>query len=201
MGLETTCEARFAGQVATGKLHLDGTALTFRGAFRLDIPLAGTTAEARRGQLAVSFAAGTAAFVLGADAEKWALRMRYPRGRLDKLGIKPAMKVAVLGVDDAAFDAELAGRTANVSRGRAQKDTDVVLVGMSKKADLERLQGLRAKIKKGGAIWVVWPKGRKEFREDDVRAHGPAAGLVDVKVVSFSETLSGLKMVIPVKDR
>ena len=40
----------------------------------------------------------------------------------------------------------------------------------------------------------MWPKGRKEFREDDVRAAGPSVGLVDVKVVAFSETLSGLKM-------
>jgi hypothetical protein len=34
-----------------------------------------------------------------------------------------------------------------------------------------------------------------------VRAAGPGAGLVDVKVVSFSETLSALKMVIPVAQR
>jgi hypothetical protein len=34
-----------------------------------------------------------------------------------------------------------------------------------------------------------------------VRAAGPAAGLVDVKVVSFSDSLSGLKMVIPVAQR
>ena len=51
------------------------------------------------------------------------------------------------------------------------------------------------------AVWVVWPKGQKAFREDDARTAGPAAGLVDVKVASFSETLSALKMVIPVKDR
>jgi hypothetical protein len=35
------------------------------------------------------------------------------------------------------------------------------------------------------------------LREDDVRTAGPSAGLVDVKVVSFSDTLSGLKMMIP----
>jgi hypothetical protein len=34
-----------------------------------------------------------------------------------------------------------------------------------------------------------------------VRAHGPQAGLVDVKVMSFSDVLSGLKMVIPVAQR
>ena len=59
----------------------------------------------------------------------------------------------------------------------------------------------RAAIKPNGAIWVVWPKGRKELREDDVRAFGPGVGLVDVKVVSVSEILSGLKMVIPLAQR
>ena len=72
---------------------------------------------------------------------------------------------------------------------------------MSAVRDLARLRVLRETIKPGGGIWVVWPKGRKEFREDDVRAAGPSVGLVDVKVVAFSETLSGLKMMIPVKLR
>jgi hypothetical protein len=34
-----------------------------------------------------------------------------------------------------------------------------------------------------------------------VRAAGPAARLVDVKVVSVSDTLSGLKMMVPVALR
>ena len=50
-------------------------------------------------------------------------------------------------------------------------------------------------------IWAVWPKGRKKLREDDVRGYALAQGLVDVKVVSFSETLSGLKLMIPRKLR
>jgi hypothetical protein len=54
---------------------------------------------------------------------------------------------------------------------------------------------------KDGAVWVVWPKGRREFREDDVRAYGPRAKLVDVKVVRFSDTLSALKMMIPRAQR
>ena len=58
----------------------------------------------------------------------------------------------------------------------------------------------RAKIE-DGAVWVVWPKGRKEFREDDVRAYGPRAKLVDVKVVRFSDALSALKMMIPRAQR
>jgi hypothetical protein len=47
----------------------------------------------------------------------------------------------------------------------------------------------------------VWPKGRPEFREDDVRRAALGAGLVDVKVVAFSAALSALKLVIPVAQR
>jgi len=139
--------------------------------------------------------------LLGKDAEKWALKIRYPRGRLDKLGIKPGMRVAVVGLDDAELLAELLERTGDVKAGRPKLETDAILVALAKTADLPKLKALRTSIKKNGMIWVVWPKGRKEFREDDVRAYGPTAGLVDVKVMSFSDTLSGLKLVIPIKDR
>jgi hypothetical protein len=201
MGLEATCEARFAGKVGTGRAHLESTELTFRGDFRLKIPLKGASVEVEKGLLTVSSAEGTASFVLGKEAEKWALKIRYPRGRLDKLGIKPESRVAVIAVDDPEFREELRARTEDVADSRPRKDSDVIVVGMARRSDLARLKALRAFIKSNGAIWVVWPKGRKEFREDDVRAHGPAAGLVDVKVMSFSDTLSGLKMVIPLKDR
>ena len=46
-------------------------------------------------------------------------------------------------------------------------------------------------IKPAGAIWVLWPKGRKEFREDDVRDYGPRAELVDVKVVASRTRSAG----------
>ena len=44
-------------------------------------------------------------------------------------------------------------------------------------------------------------KGRKDLTEGDVRAAGKAAGLVDVKVVRFSDTHTAEKFVIPVADR
>ena len=85
--------------------------------------------------------------------------------------------------------------------GRAPKEADLLFVGMARVSDLPRLEKLRGAIKRNGAIWVIWPKGVKAFREDDVRAYGPQVGLVDVKVVSFSDVLSGLEMVIPVALR
>ena len=72
---------------------------------------------------------------------------------------------------------------------------------MERPAHLARLAKARTAIAPDGATWVVWPEGRKVFREDDVRAFAPRTGLVDIKVVAFFETLSGLKLVVPLRDR
>jgi hypothetical protein len=144
--------------------------------------------------------AGEARFELGRDAEKWALKIRYPRGLMDKLGVRPGARVSVVGRHEPWFLGELERRGAVVSRA-VRKGSDLVFAAMSAPADLSRLPVLREAVEPAGAVWVIWPKGRKELREDDVRAAGPAARLVDVKVVSVSETLSGLKMMIPVALR
>src|SRR5262247_3013381 len=99
MGLEAGCQARFGGKTSDGQARLEEKELLFRGDFRLRVPLQEIrSAEAKGGQLRVAFAGGVATFRLKtqAEAEKWALKIRYPRGRLDKLGVKPALRIAVL---------------------------------------------------------------------------------------------------------
>ena len=202
MGREAACEARFAGRASRGKAHLDSGELRFSGDFRLKIPIADVReAAARDGSLKVSFPGGVATFVLGPQAEAWAAGIRAPRSRLDKLGVKSGSRVCVLGIRDTAFLRELKERAADVSEGRPRKDCDLVFVAMDKKADLARLEKLRSCIRPAGAIWVVRPKGPQGLSEDDIRAHGTRAGLVDVKVVSFSPELSALKFVIPLSLR
>jgi hypothetical protein len=56
-------------------------------------------------------------------------------------------------------------------------------------------------IKDDGAIWIVRPKGRPEITEAETMAAGKRAGLVDVKVVAFSDTHTAEKYVIPVSRR
>lgn len=202
MGLEARCEGRWGGHAGTGVLKFEEKEVVFRGDFRLKIPVAAIkSATAQKGQLTVTFGTERASFTLGPAAEKWVAKLSTPRSRADKLGVKPGSTVGVFGVSDPTFLDELHDRGALVSVGRAPKEADLLFVGMTRVADLPKLEKLRAAIKKNGAIWVIWPKGVKAFREDDVRAYGPQAGLVDVKVVSFSEVLSGLKMVIPVALR
>ena len=123
------------------------------------------------------------------------------RSRLDKLGVKPGMRVALVGLDDAAFRRELRERTDDIAEDRPRKDTEMILFAVDGPAPLKRLTALQGSIKRNGVIWVVWPKGQPHIKEDTIRAAAIAQGLVDIKVMAFSETLSGLKLVIPVAKR
>jgi hypothetical protein len=203
VGLDVQCEGRWGNQSGAGRLQFEETEILFRGPFRLKIPVSSVkSATAEDGRLVLRFGKEKAEFLVGpVAAAKWLRKLTTPRSRADKLGVKPGLKVGVLGVSDPTFLDELKGGGARVSVGRAPRDADLLFVGMTRVSDLPKLSKLRRSIKKNGAIWVVWPKGVKAFREDDVRAYGPQAGLVDVKVVSFSDVLSGLKMVIPVALR
>lgn len=202
MGLEASCTAQFNDRSSSGKAHLDGNALTFRGEFKLEIPLKSVKeVEAKRGELRVAFAQGLATFALGKNAEAWALKIRYPKNLIDKLGVKPGQKVSVLQIADENFARELEERTQNVSTNKAAKDSDYIFFGVNEAKALARLTTLRASIKKDGAIWVIWPKGQAQIKEDMVRAAALEVELVDVKVVSFSATHSGLKLVIPKAKR
>jgi len=197
MGLEATCTVRFEGKSAEGKAHLEGTALSFRGDIRLDIPLkAVSRVEAKKGQMTVEFPEGEAVFDLGPRAEKWALKIRYPKGRLDKLGVKPGSKVSVLGVEDKDFWEELTDRTEDVVRGLA-KDRDFIFLRVDSEAELAGLAPLEKHIRRDGSIWVLWPKGKNHIKRDHIFTASKAADLVDIKICSFSDVLSGLKVVIP----
>jgi hypothetical protein len=50
-------------------------------------------------------------------------------------------------------------------------------------------------------LWIVYPKGRQEIKEQHVLDAGKQVGLVDVKVVSFSATHTALKFVRPKAKR
>jgi hypothetical protein len=103
-------------------------------------------------------------------------------------------------VEDDSFFAELRARAA-VTTGAPPPDQDLVFYGVETANDMPRLSDLRTAIKPTGGIWVVFRKGRKDFNENDVLRLGLKSGLVDVKVVRFSDTHSATKFVIRKKDR
>lgn len=120
---------------------------------------------------------------------------------IDKLGVKPGQRVAVLGVESAEFLKDLASRVPEYSRGERISNAGLLFFSAEALADLAQLKKLSRTIQKNGAIWVVYPKGQKHIREVDVIAAGKDAGLVDNKVCSFSSTHTALRFVIPLARR
>lgn len=203
MGAEIKCAARLGGKRSHGTARLETDVLQFRGGnLKISIPFkAISKVAARDGTLRVTGPDGVATFELGDAAAKWVDKIRNPPSRLQKLGAKPEWRASALGVEDRDFLRELEGAIAYLAIGRVAKDCDAIFLGAANLADLRRLETLKASLKPNGALWVVRPKGRPEIAESAVMAAGKAAGLVDVKVVSFSQTHTAEKFVIPLAKR
>jgi hypothetical protein len=126
----------------------------------------------------------------------------YTTTRLDKLGIKPGMRVALVNLEGDAFEAELRDRTHDVTHGEPLADTDIIVFAADTIEALGRLTALRERLVANGAIWVVSRKGTAAtIRDVDVINAARAAALVDNKVASFDATRTSLRLVIPVALR
>jgi len=120
------------------------------------------------------------------------------RPLLDKLGIRHRARVGLVGLEAPWFVDLLAERTADVWFDDPIPGSDLVFLGADSTGDLARLGPLRSTIGQSGGIWVVSRKGRAAtLRDTDVIAAAIASGLVDNKVVAFSETQTALRLVIP----
>ena len=207
MGAESKCTLTIGRQKTEGKALLETDALIFRGGdVRLSIPYkAMSSVDHRDGTLRVTYADSVARFELGPAAAKWSEKIRNPPSRADKLGIKRDQHVVFVGVKDDQFRAEVetcgAHLAARSNGQRAGSAADVIFYAADDRAALQRLSSLVDQLKRDGALWVIRPKGSAAISEADVMRAGKAAGLVDVKVVRFSDTHTAEKFVIPVKNR
>ena len=126
----------------------------------------------------------------------------YDRPLLDKLGVKPGSKVAVVDLDAPSFLRDLRERTSDVVQGKPRSACDLVFIGATTLKDLERLREVKRWIEPNGAIWVIRPKGgRSEIRDTDLINAGLSAGLVDNKIASFSDTQGAMRFVFRLRDR
>ncbi len=189
-------------EVFEGKAHLDSDRVTFRGGARLDLPFSQLRSAkvAPGGELVLTHAGGVATLGLGdrATAEKWALKIRYPKSLIDKLGVKPESHVVVLGVTDPEFSRQLRERLARPAGSRLVAGVNVIFFAADSAGELGRLASLKRHLQPDGAIWVVSLKGAAaRIKDTEVMAAARAAGLVDNKVCGFSPTHTALRLVIP----
>jgi hypothetical protein len=197
MGQELQCTARIQRRTRMqGTAQLETDYILFRGPDRFKIPFGKLTGvKTDGGVLKLDFAGGPAELELGDAAEKWARKILNPPSLMDKLGVKPGLTVRLIGGFDEfepGFGKEIANRQAvSVAKGKC----DLLFLAAAKSADLNRILKLKADLKPGGALWVVYPKGVPEIKEIQVIQAGRAAGMKDVKVARFSATHTGLKFV------
>jgi hypothetical protein len=202
MGKELNCSVRFGKQQSEGKALLETSEILFRGDFRLKILFSTvTSAKAVDGELRLQTADGLAVFHLGAASEKWCEKILHPKSRIEKLGVKPGAKVALLGEFDAEFLREVGSLTRTVSKGKAASDSDWIFFAADSKDDLGSLSKISKSMQGATPLWIVYPKGQKHITENDVLAAGRKSGLKDVKVVGFSPTHTALKFLLPVSRR
>jgi hypothetical protein len=123
-----------------------------------------------------------------------------------KLGVKEGYSVALIGMPS-EVRAELKDA---LSKCRISKDVagplDFIHVFSRSHVELEREMKRASKnLAPAGMLWVSWPKKSSgvatDLTENIIRESGLALGLVDVKVCAVTDVWSGLKFVIPVKNR
>jgi hypothetical protein len=123
-----------------------------------------------------------------------------------KLGIKDDFRVALLSVPNEVRselrDAFAKCRIVQQPRG----PLDFIFLFAKSAAQLDRQLTMAAQaLAPAGMLWISWPKKSSgvttDLTETVVRDRGLAAGLVDVKVCAVTDIWSGLKFVIPVKNR
>jgi hypothetical protein len=124
------------------------------------------------------------------------------RPLLDKLGVKPDARVALIGEFPDWFNVLLMQRASLIAARTPSEPVDVIFLGADSIDQLARLGDLRGRIVPNGAIWVVSRKGKQAtLRDVEVISAALEAGLVDNKVVSFSDTHTALRLVIRLRDR
>lgn len=120
-----------------------------------------------------------------------------------KLGIKSGFNIKLVDQPEHYFDlfSDMPADITNI------KDKFNFIHYFTKEAKpLEKtLIALKKELVADGMIWVSWPKKASkvptDVTEDVIRTIALKNGLVDIKVCAVDEVWSGLKLVIPVKDR
>jgi hypothetical protein len=123
-----------------------------------------------------------------------------------KLGIKESFRAALLHVpDDVRGELGDALGLCSILNLRSSNLDFIFLFAKSRAALQAELQQAASALAPAGMLWIAWPKKSSgvatDLSEDVVRQRGLAAGLVDIKVCAVTDVWSGLKFVIPVKDR
>jgi hypothetical protein len=122
-----------------------------------------------------------------------------------KLGIKEGFTVSILDQPDYYFDLFIDLPQIKITKDKKIKKDFIHYFVTKEKELVKNINDLKEQIVQNGMIWISWPKKSSkvetDITEDLIRNIALKNGLVDVKVCAVDEMWSGLKLVIPVKNR
>lgn len=123
-----------------------------------------------------------------------------------KLGLKQGFKISIINTPEHYFNllTGLPDQIEIINNPKIKKD--FIHFFIKEEAELSsNILFLKNQLKTNGMIWISWPKKTSKvvtnITEDIIRKIALGNGLVDIKVCAIDEVWSGLKLVIPVKDR
>jgi hypothetical protein len=128
------------------------------------------------------------------------------RSLVDKLGIKPRTRIAILN-PPRGFRLALGTLPTGVTVASSLSGMlpFIHFFVVSRDVLESHLPALLCALEPAGALWISWPKKASgvptDVTEDIVRAVALPSGLVDIKVVAIDDVWSGLKLVRRVRNR
>ena len=123
-----------------------------------------------------------------------------------KLGIKDGFRLRLINQPDYYFEL-FTDLPQNITVLTDKKTRKNFIHYFAKKAeDLEKnMPAFKNEIEEDGMVWISWYKKASkiptDITEDIIRRIALSNGFVDIKVCAVDEIWSGLKLVIPVKNR
>lgn len=123
-----------------------------------------------------------------------------------KLGIKEGNTIKIVNPPEGYFQlfTETPKNLKEITDPEAKKDF-IHFFAESTEDLMGNIKQLHQELKQQGALWISWPKKASkkvtDLNGNVVRSIALENGLVDIKVCAVNEIWSGLKFVIPVKNR
>lgn len=193
MGLERSCTVTLDGRSSAGKAHCGDGLLEFRGEFRIswkwqDLRIV----DSEDGILKAVKGDQLAEFNLGDAEAKWKHAILNPKTWVDKMAMRLGQPYRIVGELEQELKDDLLSKFGTTT----EKDAEVVFLRMESNLDLSMLDAARSTLPPNGAVWTIFPKGQKSFKDNDIRNYGRTSGWIDVKIASVTETLTSMKLVL-----
>jgi len=197
MAMESACKLQVGKDQYAGKVRMEADYIDFAGSTKFRFRLAETSQAHRQDDsICFGFHGHPVVIHLGEvrRAETWMDYIAQPRTIADKLGVKEGQHVRVLNMDDPELMNCLESKKTKLVKDPFAR-CDMVMLGVERPSELQKIEDLSENLSPHGAIWVVLPKSIRTVTKANVIAAVREAGLNHVETVDYSESQHAHKIV------